>query len=424
VSVHRGLRRYVLLMVLAASAWPVVTPAVASASSLGSAIESILSGYGMASAGTGVAVWNLETGAMVYGRNVRRALAPASNEKLATAATALIKWGADHRFRTEALAGGAVDENGVLHGDLFIRGYGDPTLSTLSYQRRVFHTRTAGVAHLATLVRKAGVRRITGRVVGDESRFDGRRSVTTWRPGNELYCGPLSALTVDQGYSGGARVAQPAAHAAVAVRAALNAAGVRVGGEAVAGRAPRDAAVLATEYSPPLWRVLALMSKPSDNTIAEVLIKGLGRDFGAGGTTRAGAAVVRAQLEASTASPSGVRVLDGSGLSYGDRLTPLAVTRLLVSMSARLDFDSYWSSLAIGGRDGTLRLRMRGTLAYDNVHAKTGTLSISSCLSGYLTTRDHEGVAFSILMNGAPLDSWRARQAQDAVAALLARADL
>jgi D-alanyl-D-alanine carboxypeptidase/D-alanyl-D-alanine-endopeptidase (penicillin-binding protein 4) len=166
------------------------------------------------------------------------------------------------------------------------------------------------------------------------------------------------------------------------------------------------------------------MGKPSDNTIAEMLLKGLGRDFGAGGTTAAGAAVVRAQLVQCGAPAGGLRVLDGSGLSYGNRLTAYAVTRLLVYMSTRMDFDTYWSSLAVGGRDGTLRLRMRGTLAVDNVHAKTGTLSIASCLSGYLTTRDREGVAFSILMNGWPLDAGRARAAQDALAAALARADL
>jgi len=360
---------------------------------------------------------------MVYGRNTRARLAPASNEKLATAATALIRWGATYRFRTEALAAGTVDEDGVLHGDLFVKGYGDPTRSTNGYRHRVFHGHGSSVAHLAKMIRATGGRRSTGRIVGDESRFDRRRTVSTWRAGNEASCGPLSALAVDQGYIHGARAAQPAAQAAASVRAALEAAGVRVAGGVAVGRAPGSASVLATEYSPPLWRVLALMSKPSDNTVAEMLLKGLGRDFGAGGTTAARAPVVRAQVVACGAPAGEVRVLDGSGLSSRNRLSAFAVTRLLVRMSERLDFDSYWSSLAVGGRDGTLRLRMRGTLAVDNVHAKTGTLSISSCLSGYLTTRDHEGVAFSILMNGAPLDAAAARRAQDAVAALLARAD-
>jgi D-alanyl-D-alanine carboxypeptidase/D-alanyl-D-alanine-endopeptidase (penicillin-binding protein 4) len=402
----------------------VLAPALAAASSLSRTIDSTLARYGLNGHGTAVAVWDLETGTMAYGRNVRAVLAPASNEKLATAATALIRWGADHRFRTEARASGAIDADGVLHGDLHLRGYGDPTLSTLYYQRRVFHAKTSSVAHLARLVREAGVRRITGRVLGDESWFDRRRSVSSWRPGNELYCGPLSALTVNQGYSGGARAAQPAVHAAAAFRDALRSAGIRVDGGAGIGRAPSGAAILATEYSAPLWRVLGLMGKPSDNTIAEMLLKGLGRDFGAGGTTAAGAAVVRSQLVACGAPAAGLRVLDGSGLSYGNRLTAHAVTRLLVHMSTRMDFDTFWSSLAVGGRDGTLRLRMRGTLAVDNVHAKTGTLSIASCLSGYLTTRDREGVAFSILMNGWPLDAGRARAAQDALAAALARADL
>lgn len=400
-------------------------PAVAAGASFSRQISAALARHGVNGSGTAVCVWNLETGRVVYARNVHRALVPASNQKLATAAVALQLWGADHRFRTEALTGGAgPDENGVLRGDLFLKGYGDPTFSTGGYQRRVFHVRTSSVARLARAIRKAGIRRITGRIVADETYFDRRRGAPSWHAGLAANCGSLSALAVDQGYAGGGRVSQPALRSAVALRTALKAAGVPVAGGVRLGRTPRTATVVATELSAPLWRVLRLMGKPSDNTIAEMLLKGLGREFGARGSTAAGAAVVRRHLVQAGVPAREVRVSDGSGLSYSNRLSALAVTRLLVSMSGRLDFDTYWSSLAVAGRDGTLRLRMRGSAAAGNVHAKTGTLSVSSCLSGYVTTSGREGVVFSILMNGRPLASYRARLAQDAVAVILARADL
>lgn len=401
-----------------------VTPAFAAGGSLSRQISAALAGHGMSGSGTAVCVWNLETGSVVYARNIHRPLTPASNQKLATAAAALRLWGADHRFKTEALLVAGPDAAGVVRGDLYLKGYGDPTFSTSGYQRRVFRVRTASVARLARAIRSAGVRRITGRIVGDESYFDRRRAAPSWHAGLAAYCGSLSALALDQGYTAGRREARPAVRAADALRRALRAAGVVVSGAARAGRTPKKATVVATELSAPLWRVLRLMGKPSDNTIAEMLLKGLGREFGAGGSTIAGARVVRREVIRAGATAREVSVRDGSGLSYSNRLSALAVTRLLESMSARLDFDSYWGSLAVAGRDGTLRLRMRGSAAAGNVHAKTGTLNVSSCLSGYVTTRGREGVVFSILMNGTPLAAYRARLAQDAVAVVLARADL
>jgi len=421
---HGRLRVWVGV-VLAAVVLSIALPAAAEAASLGSRISSTLSRYGMGGSRSAVSVWNLETGRMVYYRNLHRVMTPASNQKLATAAAALHYWGADHRFRTEVLVTGAgPDDNGVVHGDLYLKGYGDPTLSTSSYQRRVFGVKTASLGRLAAAVRKAGIRRVTGRIVGDESYFDRQRTVSSWRTGMTAFCGPLSAVAVDQGYSGGRRVSQPALHAARAFRTALRANGVQVDGGVRIATTPGSATVVATEHSAPLWRVLSLMNKPSDNTIAEMVIKGLGRKVRSRGTTADGAAVVRQFLIGAGASSREIRIRDGSGLSYLNQMSPLAVTRLLVTMSGRLDFDSYWSSLAVAGRSGTLRQRMRGTAAAANVHAKTGTLSISSCLSGYVTTRGREGVVFVVMMNGAFLPTWQARQAQDAIAALLARSDL
>jgi D-alanyl-D-alanine carboxypeptidase/D-alanyl-D-alanine-endopeptidase (penicillin-binding protein 4) len=170
--------------------------------------------------------------------------------------------------------------------------------------------------------------------------------------------------------------------------------------------------------------VLRIMDKRSDNFIAEMLAKGLGKDFGAGGTTLAGMAVVRRYLASLGVSLARIRLQDGSGLSYHDRLNTVTITQLLQVESQRSDFNVYLTALPVAGVDGTLGTRMRGTKAARNLRAKTGTLNIASCLSGYVTTVDHHRLAFSILMNGVRLNTWAARQAQDAIGAALAAAHL
>ena len=162
------------------------------------------------------------------------------------------------------------------------------------------------------------------------------------------------------------------------------------------------------------------MNKPSDNFLAEELLKGLGAGFGAGGTTVAGAGVAGEFLR-SIGIPDGYRLRDGSGLSYGDRLTARAVLKILGEMARREDFPVFRRSLAVAGVDGTLKTRMRGTAAAGNVRAKTGTLNVASSLSGYVTTANGHTLSFSLLMNGDPVDYAGAHAAQDAVAVLLAR---
>lgn len=403
-----------LLLALAAA------PAVAQAG-LKQRIDGILVRYGLAGPRTAVRVWNLETGAQLYGRHTRTPLVPASNQKLVTAAAALRLWGPGHRFKTEVYSADAVpDADGVLHGSLWLKGYGDPTLSTASFQRHTLHLATSDIAHLVSALRVSGVRRVEGRVIADESAFDRARVVAGWKPQFVAFCGPLSALALDKGTIAGRRASQPALEAARELRRLLVAAGIHVTGGVALGTVPSHATLLHTELSAPLWRVLRAMNKASDNFIAEMLTKGLGMDFGGGGTTAAGVRVERSVLAQLGVDLDEVRLRDGSGLHYGDRLSAAAVTQLLWVMSADGEFDTYWSALPVAGVDGTLRTRMRGSFAAGNLRAKTGTLSIASSLSGYVSTADHQGLCFSVLMNGAQLDALRARRAQDAIGAALA----
>ena len=266
-----------------------------------------------------------------------------------------------------------------------------------------------------------GVTRITGRVVADDGYFDAARSVANWRPSMTAYCGPLSALTLNESFaSDGGYVADPSLAAASALTKQLRAAGIRVAHAPLRGVAPITATLAYTERSAPLGRVLAAMNKPSDNFLAEELLKGLGAGLGAGGTTVAGADVAEQFLQSIGVS-DGFRIRDGSGLSYQDKLTAHAVLKILGAMAKRPDFPVFRRSLAIAGVDGTLKDRMRGTAAAGNVRAKTGTLNAASSLSGYVTTANGHTLSFSMLMNGNPVPLDRAHAAQDAVAVLLAR---
>jgi len=388
-------------------------------------IAATLARYGMGGSGTSVAVYDLTAKRAVYQLRPDVLRLPASNEKLVTSSAALAGWTATFRFSTQLfIATPGQDADGVVDGDVYLRGFGDPTLSTTSFQESHYRMQTGDIHDFVSRLQTLGVTRITGRVVADDGYFDAARSVATWRPSMTAFCGPLSALTLNESIAGGGGwVADPALAAAGALTRQLRAAGIRVSHAPARGVAPDTATLAYTERSATLARVLAAMNKPSDNFMAEELLKGLGAAFGAGGTTVAGADVAQ-QFLTSVGVRDGFRIRDGSGLSYRDKLTVRVVLRILGAMAKRPDFAVFRRSLAIAGVDGTLKERMRGTAAAGNVRAKTGTLNAASSLSGYVTTADGHTLSFSMLMNGDPVPLARAHAAQDAVAVLLARASL
>ena len=395
-------------------------PATAAAS-LQSTISSILTRHQLSGAGTGVAVYDLSGKRALYSLHWDSPLLPASNEKLVTSATALGRWTGSHRFTTQLLLGTPHPTTaGTLAGDVFLKGFGDPTLSTSSFQARHFKMATSDLTGFVKSLRTLGVKRIAGRVRADDGYFDQARTAPTWRPGMGAYCGPLSALTLNEGFGpSGGYVGDPSVAAAAKLTSLLRAAGIAVDHAAARGRAPASAAVAFVEYSATLSRVLAAMNKPSDNFLAEELLKGLGAHFGGAGTTYAGTRVATDYLK-SLGIATGFRLRDGSGLSHTDRLSAHAVIKLLGAMSRRPDFALFRDSLAVAGVDGTLAGRMRGTAAQANVHAKTGTLAAASCLSGYVTSASGHALSFSILMNGGGLSLGDAIAAQDAIAVALA----
>lgn len=393
-----------LPVVAVAVALLAASPAGAGDSPLAKRLERALAVPHVSQARTGAVAFDLQTGETLFTEHDGLPLAPASNEKLAIAYTALVTLGEDFRIETDVLGRG-VQDGTTWRGNLLLVGHGDPTLST------------AGLLALARQVRALGIRHVTGGVFGDESYFDARRTGAGWKSWfyvNE--CAPLSALTVDRGRYYGRTSGEPALAAALLFRNALRHAGVSVGGAGL-GKSRDADSMLASVESAPLAQIVAWMGRVSDNFTAELLLKQIGAAGGEVGTSVDGAALVRSTLAGAGVPLAGVRLVDGSGLSSLDRLTARALAGVLRAAWADPDVRPYFiAALPVAGISGTLHDRMRTPPARGNVQAKTGTTSLASALSGYVKKR----YIFSVLQNGRPVSPYWARKAQDRFASLLA----
>ena len=338
----------------------------------------------------------------------------ASNTKLFTAAATLDNLGPEGTLSTVVLGDGTRSADGTWRGDLYLRGSGDPSFGSAAFVRRNY--RTGGTAEeLADELEGAGIERVTGRVYGDESRFDSMRGGPYSGGRTSIYVGPVSALSFNRGLandSGSAFQANPPATAAVRFDALLESRGIEVGGKPAVGRAPEGATELAATESPDGEALVRQMMKPSDNFFAEMLLKGLGSRPG---STSGGARAAEAHASSLGAR---VRLADGSGLARGNAASPRAVGHLIDSLMTRSEWPAFDRALPVAGKDGTLHDRMRSGYARGRCRAKTGTIRGVSTLSGYCRARSGDKLVFSFLMNG--VSPTGARRLQDRMAQALA----
>jgi D-alanyl-D-alanine carboxypeptidase/D-alanyl-D-alanine-endopeptidase (penicillin-binding protein 4) len=365
-------------------------------------LSAALKGKWLSPGRTAAVAVDLRTGAVVYAHNARRPFRPASNEKLPVGWAALMRLGPDARFPTEVVGSGT-RVGRIWRGDLVLKGYGDPTLSS------------ERIGRLAQTLYARGIRIVTGGILGDETFFDARRAAPGWKRGFlGIESPPLSALVVDRAL--GWPASPPAVLAARALRQALQRRGVVVRGKAGTGVAPVEGERLAQTESAPLAELVRLMNSESDNFVAELVLKRLGTVDGSVGTTAGGAEVVLAELTAAGISTEGVELADGSGLSSDDRLTAEALAGVIRTALADPEIaDTFRSSLAVAGRSGTLQRRYG--LPRGAVRGKTGTTDLACTLAGIV----RETYAFAVLENGDPVAYWAARGAQDRFVTLLAR---
>lgn len=335
-------------------------------------------------------------------------LAPASTLKLLTATAALLQLGRDTRFHTAAV--GPVPVDGTVNGDLTLVGGGDPILATPDYAARFKHQPQVftDLGALADRIRDAGVRRITGAIVGDDGRYDRERYVAGWplRYIAQDVVGPLSALAVNDGFAAYppawnvyrelVEAPDPAAQAAGVLTFLLKARGIDVVGGARSGSVPVGATEVATVDSPPLTEVLAEMLQESDNSTAELLLKEIGRaahdSSTAGGRAQAAKVLTEAGVDL-----AGATVVDGSGLSPDDRVTCNLLVDLLDRPGTGAELQA---GLSVAAEKGTLADRFIGSPLAGHLRAKTGSLNTVAAMAGVVA--DDDGTfTFAYLVNAA-----------------------
>lgn len=396
-------------------------------------IDSLTSQPEFRNAQWGVLIVNPRTGDTLYSRNAGKLFMPASNMKIITSAAALTLLGPDYRYRTTFLTDGEVRDS-LLDGNLLVIGRGDPTVSD-----RMRGTATTVMDALADSLRAHRIRQISGSLARVGNAFPDSIYGYGWEWDDlgEYYGAGVDELIFNEGmaptklrpppdtardslYSGPAK--SPAKAYLEALHDALVRKSIRMDGTV------RDS-VLSTPFkmdtlfvlvSPPLRDILPALMKPSQNQIAEILLRTIGLERGGLGTADSARKIVGKQLLAWGVQPDGFVIRDGSGLSDQDLLTPETIVRVLDRIQRDTAFAAYYNSMPIAGVDGTIDTRMKGTPAEGNVHAKTGTLSKARSLSGYVTTADGERLIFSILANNTTTPGSAVTHVADVIAAALA----
>lgn len=461
------------------------------------------------SATIGVKVSSLETGKVLFEQNADKLLRPASGMKLYTVAAALDRLSPDYHFVTSVYASARPNEKGTVRGDLKIYGRGDPSIAAAFNNGDYLK----GIDALAERIAAAGVKRVDGDLVGDETYFVGppygsgwewedltwwfgaevsaltandnaldlsikpaaqvgsaavittgppdplltivnrtttaaagtKRVVTVYRglAANELWVGGSIPLD-DKGYSGSVAISHPALLFMYLLRTSLATRGVTVSGKtrtiaapAVSGQAEpwtggAGLVEIATLQSPPLSAIAAQTLKRSQNLYTELILRTLGKVAAVPATGTApvtdenrtsegtGLEVVKAFLREAGVSPPPMVQTDGSGLSWHDMITAEATVQLLTYMHRHRHASVFRDALPIAGVDGTLKNRLKGTLAENNLRAKTGTISSAMSLSGYVRDAAGEELVFSIIVNNYPEDANPRASCIDPIATLLA----
>jgi D-alanyl-D-alanine carboxypeptidase/D-alanyl-D-alanine-endopeptidase (penicillin-binding protein 4) len=441
----------------------------------------------------GVKIASLNTGKVIYEQDADKYFMPASNMKNFTVATAMEKLGPDFRFVTGVFAGAMPDPSGTIKGDVRILGGGDISISTAFFGTSPSDPETyyKGIDRLVDAIAAAGVKKIDGNIVGDESHFKGFAIPQTWEwddlqwyygaevsalPINDnavdlsvvpgavgspcvVNIAPAPAMSLyqvvntctttaanfrrtlgvnkkidrnileisgtmpvgDKGFNDPITITHPADLFVAILKQRLTKRGIVVSGStrtltpAIPSSSPVEIAKL---ESVPFSEVAAKTLKPSQNLYTETILWTLGewlrekdareiRDamprYTSTDSADVGLTAVKSFLSEIGLPQDAVVQHDGCGMSRHDLITPSAVVTLYTYMAKQSKYAQAWrDALSIGGVDGTLASRFKGTAAAGNIRGKTGTIDQVSALSGYMTTMGGEPVVLSILVNDVP----------------------
>lgn len=371
---------------------------------------------------SGILIYNPLMQDTVFALNESTPMTPASLTKLFTTSTSLGIMGGDHKLSTKLLSDDNNFKDGVLNGNLYLKGFGNSLFTDSDLENFVNE-----------LIKK-GITVITGSVIGDDTYFDDIYIREDWIEGEgaNVRLPPISALVLDRNRTTvrkkirrryryiSENVNDPPIFASNRLTAKLKISGIEVKGKSIKGKSPSNVYLLA-EKNVSLKDLIALVNKHSDNFLAECLFKTLGAEAsGVQGNSFFSQQAIQKFLNDNSIFSAGTEIVDGSGISRSDQATPLAINGVLEKMYFDLvHFDDFYNSLSIAGVDGTLRGRMMNTSAGNNFRGKTGTLNGVSGLAGYLTTAEGEDIIVTIIFEFNSGGSGYYRDVQDQIVELL-----
>jgi len=359
---------------------------------------------------TAILIYDPLTQDTVFQKNHTLSMVPASNTKLFTTATALSIMGGNYPLATKILCDDKDIKDGVIQGNLYIKGFGNSVFTT------------DDLIEMVKTLKKMGIKKITGYIVGDDYYFDELYTRADWinDEAPNIKLPPISALVINRngiivhrtiryrrrGHLRRRVVAyrryinNPPLYIAKLLREKLIKGGIKVLKGAKKGKTPPGADVL-TESKILLKDLVQKINKHSDNFLAECLFKTIGAvATGKQGNSFYSTQTILKFLKDNGIYANGTAVVDGSGISRYDLVTVGAIVGLLQKMYFdNKNFKDFYNSLSIAGVDGTLRDRMIGSSAENDFHGKTGTLNGVSSLSGYLKTAKGEELIVSIIFD-------------------------
>lgn len=387
----------------------------------------------------GFVVYDPVTKKVISSYNETTPLVPASTTKLLTTETALSLLGENYRWMTQLEYSGEIDENGVLNGNLYIVGSGDPSLGT---NKAGAWSYKDIVADFVSGIKNEGIKKVNGNIVIQTALFKGnlsrlpenvvwlennnyylpvgttkeinpaneklivKKSLTTAADKKFFYVSPYAnQMVYAEKYDGDGtlttKLPDAPAYLANSFKANLIKSGVGVTGKVspkMTDAAPESRKKISVYQSPTLADIVYYTNQRSDNSLAEALLKTVGFQKMGDQTSETGRIVVNNHLKDIAFDLEGLNYMDGSGLSRSNKVTPISQVKYLSSLMGSKFYKTYFDSLPIGGQSGTLKSMF---LAEGNgqVFAKTGTLNKVKTLAGYLKTNSGKTLCFSLMVN-------------------------
>lgn len=412
-----------------------------------------------------ISVRDTKTQKIIYERNGNKGIKPASNMKLITAAAALDKLGGNYQFLTELYVDGEI-RDGVLNGDVYLRGQGDPMLMQKD------------LLNFAVALKKAGVKKVNGNLVGDATWFDYEFRMRGVVPEEEFewYAPQIAALNLspDTDYDTGTVIvaAAPSAKGKAAkitltpktghvqiinktksvakgsrntvrivrkygtntivvsgnlpigsskkeyiaiqnpVRYTLDVMKLALASQGISiqdiklGVVPKDATRISQKWSRKLYAIVEFNLKRSKNGMSEIFTKTLGRKFRKEGSFDAGIAVIKEYAASKGLDATKWKIADTSGLSHSNAITANEQTLLLWRIRQEPYFQTVFNGLPVAGNSSkllgsSLRMRLTNPLTKGKVFAKTGYITGTNSLSGYMQAKSGQWYVFSILTEGS-----------------------